>query len=399
MPPKNKNKNKKQRPSPKPLRPVIQTVIRADAGPRMDKQFALAMRSPFAPGAMGVRVPDPYSFPTAPYHLNQETVITADASGNAAVVFYPNPLVSMTDAQRAAGGTACITSSGMTQFAANPGVYRLTDATSLTAAFDSYRTVHHGLKLSSLMPQLSATGRIIVAFLPCTGEMPGVNALSAQTTDNFHNLAVGLPAAAIASSALLQKSTAFEITAADLAHGDVEIAGCYTNATFWRMRQTNNSNVYAAGFYQGNEAVFAAGTGIPLSGAIDDSELTDCAGGVAIALFFEGCIPSTRIALLETLMHIEGTPAIVATAAGTPLRPIPSGLFKTHVGSGAELDRAMAANGPHNCASFVDRASDFLNSAKPAIKAGIKYGPSIVDLVRSLQGASAPKAHYARLMN
>jgi hypothetical protein len=336
--------------------------------------FLNALCHPFDPEVLGIQVPDPFPFPTQTYHLHQTTVIGPPISSSitsGAVLFLPNPVFSLVDLQHLNGLTSSnisITTTPMIQFNANNTLasscyYGACAPASLSAILSTYRVVSWGIKISNLQPELSATGRLIVALVPLGDTIPSYYNLTAQVAATGFIPVTGLSAAVLNSSSTLELPTAVELTVGDLLHGDLEISGMYTNSTFWSFKSTTLVSNPSSGTGSGDDIAYNS-LGVVTSGGFKDD--TRCVGGSAIIVYYEG-IPSTaqNAFQIETIYHLEGSPQLSSAVNSIP---VPSQLPKPHVGSVVAVESSMAvANDPKNVFTFIKEGAHFLDDHKVEI--------------------------------
>jgi len=363
----NKNKkNKKEKKianssAPPKNKPKVPYGIKSNGSP-----FALALSDPFAPSALGCKVPDPFPFPTQSYHLHQTTVLGTGASnGTGGVMFLPCPNFSLIDTNHCNDVTqSSVISTGFTRFSTvttnpNYGLFASTGLTALAGVLESYRVVSWGIKISNLQPELSATGRIMIAMLPIGDTVPTWTDLSnpALLTTGLIPI-VGVPMGVLDSASLLQLPTALEFTG-DLLHGDLEIAGMYTNASFWNFRVPLASSTLLTGYTTGDESSVNIGGAVTSMGFKDSTRMI---GGVGIAIYYEGIPLSTSAFQVESIYHLEGTPAITLNSA---IAPVPSNVCKPFAGSSQDVERGMTAvNSVEKVIKYIDRGANFLNKNK-----------------------------------
>jgi len=59
------------------------------------KRWSLALRNPFDPKAQGVKIPDPYQYPTSSFKTEGTITLTSNSSGVCSVLLLPHPFLSM----------------------------------------------------------------------------------------------------------------------------------------------------------------------------------------------------------------------------------------------------------------------------------------------------------------
>jgi hypothetical protein len=346
-------------------------------------QFALALRDPFSPDALGVQVPDPYAFPTSPYHLHGEVQLTA-VSGVA--VFNPNPLQSMYT--NASGN---VVTTGMTATASNANIFKATTIANMGSICDTWRTVAWGIKISNNQAPLSATGRIVVFFIPATSQQMGYNLLEnvALSASPYTVTTYGQIQTVLNSSATLQFPTAIEFSVSDLMEGEVEVSGLIYNSSFYVFRNGTDSNTASATNNFGGLVDYTASTGV--INQSDDPSITSMSGAAAIGVYWEGMSSSSLANLnIEYIYHVETTPTLSATSGATP---VPSNPRISKIGTTFEVETAMATQTPMSAVNFLSKGEKFLDRVSSTTVAGGKALSNMYSLgrmVNSMVSAARP---------
>jgi len=335
--------------------------------------FLKALTDPFAPSSLGCKVPDPFPFPTQSYHMHQTSVLgcsTGETSGS--VLFLPSPCLSMIDTHHLTTvSTNSVTTSAMTRLSTvstqiNYGMLGASTPSGMNNLLETFRVVSWGVKISNLQPELSATGRIIIGFVPIADATPSYNSLiDTGLVANVINPITGIPASVFDSANILQLPTSVEFTVGDFLHGDIELVGMYTNSAFWTFKSPVLNGLSRAGASTGDELVTANSTGTEIFTGYKD--LTRMVGGVAISLYFEGVPASTSNCFqVETIYHLEGTPVISSTAGTSP---VPSNTCSPYTGSTLEVEKGMSAvNSVEKVVKFISRGANFLNKNQKTIQ-------------------------------
>lgn len=330
--------------------------------------FAKALTKPFDTSSMGARVPDNYCFPTAAYHLHEEFVIAplSTASGQFCVAAFPNPLVSLVDYRGATQGAPFLSigTIGYPQVSTQetvPASYGMTDLSALTV-LSNYRVVSSGLRIRNLQPELSATGRIIVAQIPVSDEMPsladwarGASGTPAQC-QNFYRLLLGISGTDLDSSAILDLPGAKEYGSSDFLHGDLQICHQVVSPAYYNFRGLQNSVASGALAWSLGDSVSISSSGT--SGQTSFKDPSRMVGGCAIVIFGYGfpiAVSGAPLFSVEQIMHMEGTPRV---QAGKHL--VPSNAPLAHVGSTLDVESGMAALNA-NPMKYLTKGTDFLN--------------------------------------
>jgi len=256
--------------------------------------------------------------------------------------------------------TKSISSSGMGQYTANPSMYGALFAgtvNTLQQVVNSYRVVSWGIKISNLQAELSATGRIIVAVIPCTDEIPGLAILSNNsfgTTDMCYNI-VGQYRSAVTSSTLLNYPGAIELSVGDLLRGDLQISGTYVSPRYFDFKQSGDNSSYTATTFEA-DSILTNNTG----GAVTSSHKDPirCTGGCAIVVYGEGLPASTNCFQVESIYHLECSPNL---PQGT-YTPVPSVMPTSLIGTTEIVESALAATAGMRAFKWVQKGAAFLNS-------------------------------------
>ncbi|APG77207.1 hypothetical protein [Hubei narna-like virus 9] len=344
------------------------------------QMFYAALTCPFDPNVLGVQVPDPFPYPTQVYHVHQTTVIgnAANNSGSGAIAFLPNPVLSLIDITQANVGNitgSCIKATPFTRYGpltptnVSNAILGAITPTALSDVFADYRVVSWGIKISNLMPELVATGRVIIAQIPLGDTIPSYPNLASAIQPVTLESIFGIDPVFLGSSNILELPTGFQLTAQDFLHGDLECGGMYSAADFWDFKTTRDIGKLNVGgspgtIFTGDDvAVTTSG----LNYGIGYKDMTRCRGGSAIVIYFEG-MPSNQIEnffQVETIYHLEGTPNF-SSISNNAL--ISSTARKTAVGTTQNVEQVMAkASKVENVFTWIDRGADFLNKNKSTI--------------------------------
>jgi hypothetical protein len=333
----------------------------------LSSTFGRALKDPFDPDSLGCRVPDPFSFPTATYHVHGNLVIGTGGSGSAtsgSVLLLPNPNLSLVDLS----GTVVTT--GMNQFASTTFCYGATNPTALGSVLATYRVVSCGFKISNLQPELSATGRLIIAPFVVPDTIPSFNQLSANptTVNNLSLNVVGSSSTNLTSSAVLDYPESILMVVQDLLHGDIELGCSVVSPQFFSFKNALPNNTYATGLLQGDSFTESTAGVVVAPGFKDDDRST---GGVGYIVYYEGLPTGATSAFdIEYIYHLEGTPEIGGVSA--KINPVPSVLPQSCVGSTATVENALMATQGKNAFTWVASGAQFLNKvSKSATGKGI----------------------------
>jgi hypothetical protein len=335
-------------PVARPPGPTVHPLIA-----RYGKQIA----DPFSQSALGCRVPDAYSFPTSTYHLHGNIGLASTATGAFGALFLPCPVLSLLDMMQENGGSSCIATSGMTAMGSNPRCYQATNGATLSGLLANVRIASWGIKISNLMPELSATGKLFVTLLPTAGAtVPAEDLILNTGVDNgtITHLVTGMNAAIVNSSALEAQPTCVVLSIADLLQGDVQIAGSYTAPAFFNLKSTNTSGAMASGVVLGNQVEVAPG-GTVFRTML--TETTNMLGGVGIMIRGEGFPANVNTLMVEYIYHLEGTPSPTVSVT----TPCPSGNGGLTVGTQQVVELAMERVSGMKSINWISRGTNFLN--------------------------------------
>jgi len=295
----------------------------------------------------------------------------ASSITSGALLFLPNPIVSTIDLQHAQGLTSAnyvISSTPQQQLntsatSGGSSVFGAATMNGLKTVFSSYRVVSWGVKVSNLQAELTATGRVMFAMIPIGDTVPTITTLAIATDSSFIPAFTGIPLATLASSAILELPTAFELTVGDLLHGDIQASGMYTNSSFWQFKTSLQSGSAGASIFMGDEIDVVAG-GVTGVGYKDP---TRCEGGCGLVMYFEGIPAATVNAFqVEVIYHLEGSPQLNSAVNNVP---VPSQRPKATIGPVDQVERAMiTASKPGNIFSWVKAGALFLDKNKDMIK-------------------------------
>jgi len=344
------------------------------------QMFYAALTCPFDPNVLGVQVPDPFPYPTQVFHVHQTTVIgnATNNPGTGCVAFLPNPCLSLIDIGQANIGNitaSTIKTTPFTRYAplvptiTGNAILGAVTPTALSDVFADYRVVSWGIKISNLMPELVATGRIIIAQIPLGDTIPSYpNLVSALQPVALESI-FGIDPPFLGTSNILELPTGFQITAQDLLHGDLECGGMYSSADYWDFKTTREIGKLNVGGSPGTiftgDDVAVATSG--LNYGIGYKDMTRCRGGSAIVIYFEG-MPGNQIEnffQVETIYHLEGTPNF-SSISNNAL--VSSTARKIAVGTSQNVEQVMTrASKVENVFTWIDKGADFLNKNKSTI--------------------------------
>lgn len=315
------------------------------AGKADESQFLGALRDPFAPGAIGCRVVDSYSMPTATYHIRSAVRLVSNSTGDMFCAFLPSPCFSYVQPSTGQGGPAA--APGLTGFTQNNGVaggtgggYLLTP-TAVANVLTEYRTVSWGLRFVAKDTALSSKGKVYIAPIPTTDNNPSWNTMDTVTgtTDSIGEFTLGLPLQSLNQIVNLPGVRCFSMQ--DLLRGEVMAVGTPTNGSFYEFRGTADRHLVAWNTNQNlaDEIVYSNAGAVVNATAGGRKDVSSLRGGRAFAIFATGLPVSTNEFDIELVYHLEGTPN-VHNASGNPAL-VPSSMRPT-IGSTSLVERVLA---------------------------------------------------------
>ena len=305
--------------------------------------FELALKDPFAAGAVGARVCDSYMIPTATYHLRTAVGVTSSASGQVSCIVLPSPALTLIASTIANSGTYTGLSSftNNTQGVGFSGAFYLTSPSTLSQVLSEYRVVSWGLRILAKDTATGTKGKVYVATVPTTENVPAWNIFQAVTADaNSMGLyTVGIAESQLASIVNLPGVRCFSMQ--DLLRGEVLINGTPSHSEFYCFKNTidslgtqwssNNGTVLA------DDAAYSTTTKTLVnSTSLGRKDPASLRGGRAVLIYATGLPASTNEFDMELVYHLEGTPFV-----GTAASLVPSSIRSTS-GSTALVEKAIA---------------------------------------------------------
>jgi len=230
--------------------------------------------------------------------------------------------------------------------------------------FSSWRVASWGFKISNIQPELSATGRLILAPIPIGDTIPNYSQLSNAAYSTIFNSITGITYQACNSNALLNLPGAMVLVLSDLLHGDIQVAGMYTSPSFFDFKTNLSSGIDGATSLFGDSASTSTSSGASTNQAFKD--LTRANGGVAWAIYWEGAPASTpNLFSLEIIMHLEGCTDITSNS-GNIL--VPSIQPTSCPGSTSKVEKGISAVGTvQKAIKFLTKGAMFLDNNKKDI--------------------------------
>lgn len=268
------------------------------------------MRTPFSNRAIGVQVPDVYSFPTATMHTRGTSTLGADAGGVAYALLTANPVLSMITP------SFNVTTTSMTQYAGCTNAYAATSQATIAASFSNIRTVAYGFKINNLIAPINTTGRVIITPVVITGVAPGPNILTSGSNISAGNLMGMLTGSAftggIVSTGILSMPGAMEFSLQQLMNQEIQLSGRPITNSSTDFHNTQLTSALSA-TQDLTQNSLEATAGAP-TGTEDTDAWCDWRGYEAFFIRFEGLPASATVcAEIEYIYHFEGTPATQTT--------------------------------------------------------------------------------------
>jgi hypothetical protein len=285
--------------------------------PASVQQYALARMHPFSDRSIGVKVPDPYPFPTTAFHVKTSLTIRSDNNGFLCGCVVPSPLFSFIDPGVSGIGStsSCFgNSGGMYNF--GQGLFCAVTQANFSSIANSFRTVCVGVTFRNMQAQLSAIGRLYVAVVPMSNEGydPAILATVAFSSAGVQALMgnYGFPTVPCAAIQELPMSACF--TVSDLLKMDFTISlPIYDQALYYGFKETKWNPVAATGINIGSQLTQGTGN---LATNIGSSTITACGGGCGL-IFFGDAFPANINAFdVDLIYHLENTPTITSTQSG-----------------------------------------------------------------------------------
>lgn len=283
--------------------------------------FRLALRDPFAAGAVGARVVDSFTLPTATYHVRGSVKVTTNSSGDAFFALLPSPCLTFIEPAANFGGP---TISGLVSFSQNgygpttPGAAYILSPTQLAYSLTEYRTVSWGVRIIAKDTATSTKGKVYVAMVPTTENAPSWNTFETVTgtADAIGEYTIGMSVNSINSVVNLPGVKTFSMQ--DLLRGEVMLCGTPTSPSFYQFKGTADRSAVSwnAGQVLADEGVYNSSTGLVNPTAGGRKDIASLRGGRAMIVFATGMPGNTNELDLEIVFHLEGTPNVVGAGPG-----------------------------------------------------------------------------------
>lgn len=288
-------------------------------------KLRMALRDPFDQRVDGVRMCDSFRFPTSTFKLHGTTSISTPAgSAGGSFALFPHPLLSYIDVQSWTGGLSTTSNTAMTSLgASNPYFFGAATPSALAAVLSTYRVVACGFKIRVQTPQLSRTGRLMIAPIALTNACPPVDILTTIAIHNASGLSGrilgGVPVSAANTSSVLSLDGSFELSLPDMDRGDIQLIPKPCSSSYQDFHTARVAKNIVAGVDY-DDGVIVSASGAITAGGITDP--VDMSGHTGFLVHFEGVPVSSPIFDVEYIFHLEGTPTIATASSGAP---VPSG--------------------------------------------------------------------------
>jgi len=360
--------------------------------------YATAMKDPFHPGVVGVKVPDPLSLPSLSYHA-KTTLIAGVASGKTAfsLWFAPNPFVSCIDITRVNDSTqSAFTSAGnMYKMLNNPQVYGVTTPALAAGIAREMRFVAGGVRIRTNQAWQTAQGTLYWAYVPLVDNMPSWAVFDGLVADaSAFDKWLGQPAANIGSGAIQEMPGANSCSYIDLQNKDLILPlVIYDTARFYDFKSTSTSTVFSSTYNVGNEYVE---TNLGAAGTPQARDSTSMAGACALVVYSEGVPGGTNSAVrMELIHHYEVSPTISGQSGSstTGIVPVPSCDSAPFHGTRDAVDQVVARINPTTAPSFSDainglaeNVANSLNIASSVYRGAAKVGMAYSSMMQAYRG-------------
>jgi len=278
------------------------------------ESYALALADPFNEHAIGARVPDMYSYPTATYHAEGTIVIPSTSGGNASFLLGANPFTSMVDI------TSTVGVSGMAPYTANnPHVFAAASQTNLSGVLTNWRVVGCGFQIRNLIPPTTATGRIICAKTPALGPIAGPNLLSNSALNMgngiiplYTGINTGASTTGFATD-ILELPDAQEFTIQDVISTAVQVNLKPLSPAAFDFYDTSNDQSVSSSWNLIAGDYLTSGTDA-VSGFVDSVNGEIVRGWDCLLINANGLPASTNCFEIKYIYHFEGTPVLQSSA-------------------------------------------------------------------------------------
>jgi len=142
----------------------------------------MALSDPFNPKVTGVKIPDPYSYPTSAFKTEGYFTVSSDTTGMASVLLIAHPYLSMVNMN-----TGSTITTSMSRYSPSNTCYSAAPRAVLGDKLSNFRLVAVGYEIRNLLNQTACTGRLIGAKVPALNNIPGPDFLSNTANSAVYN--------------------------------------------------------------------------------------------------------------------------------------------------------------------------------------------------------------------
>ncbi len=317
-----------RKPKPRGMKKAVRTVQfvtmpkrKKKTGPRKMpsmaqamRQYQIAIRNPFSPDALGVRVVDGVCYPTTVSHLRFKASVTTSATGTFQAVILPFLHAGMIVQAGSVTGMPNV-------YPVNTQIGYAISAGTLATFYTQCRVSSWGCRVILTDSNQNAKGTYTVAPVMLGGYVPGETVCTqgaASTTTILKAFGVPSPTETIASM-----PSAVAVNAQDLmTRGELVMRGLPYGPDAYNMKSVNNQGIsWAANqMFFPNSGLWNAATGAVTS--IEQNTLNEANGQIGYLISVANAPADTQEFILEFIYHLEGIPlptsGLVNTASPSP---------------------------------------------------------------------------------
>lgn len=310
---KNRKKNSKQTalvvyktPSQRPVQKQNKkrNALSGDLG-----NYKAALSDPFGAKASAARVPDMYACPTTTRRITRAFTLVSDANGDADVLLMPNAFVhALSTRGNIPSGSGLMTAGDGSTYQAV-----FTSTSVLMGALANYRVVGYGVRVVGLQAENTAAGKFQAATLPSTSWVNGISPVGGQAAtrvDPAQTIGAWLSSMGVPNTSNKVDITAIPTLTTSvlgsvnrLNDTPLQITPKITSPEAFNFRLSGDSPIGFMANDQTSASYILAG----------DASYLRISGHESVLFALTGCPPSTAIAELEVIYHLEGTAAVVGS--------------------------------------------------------------------------------------
>jgi hypothetical protein len=312
------------------------------------KSYLAMVKDPFSEAALGAHLPDPWCFPTAAFHMQNEIIFTTTstaATQTQEMVFWPHPLISAIDSNGLNGySTSLQSANGYKPVIQNQYIYSQSTLNLLGSMMNTWRVVGGGIRVSMICPEAVRTGRIFFAPVPGI-QTPGWNAInaSAMLTDGTASAPFTYFGNnnSYSGSSLLEIPGAFSVTANQLAETAIVLRFKPHSDIVTGFKNATNTAKFSATYNWGDENLVTT-AGVVASN--DLQQVTDLTGWNGWIVYWEGAPANQTYMQIQQILHLEGEPVINLQQPNSGTQPIPSNnsLIRKNLGAFGRVYQALS---------------------------------------------------------